>query len=451
MKILIVSWYFPPCSTMGALRVGKFAKYLVSQGHDVRIVCARDQPYAMDHPVEVPADIIHYTRWRDVNWFPAAIQACRVWLTGRIGKTARAGRGSDSGAGPGNKAARPSESPGTSGFLRSVLNFYRHVSNVPDGMIGWLFPALRGARAATRDWAPDIVFASAPPFTTLIAGRLIAGRLGAPLVVEYRDRWWEDSYAELPKPRRWLDRKIEEWCVRPARAIVTVSEPWAADYVARWGKPVAVAYNGFDPDDMVPLEGRPAARNDKLTILYTGIIYPERRDPTPLLTALTLLGEDRNRISLVFHGSNVDILAPVVAGMNHQKLVSLRPGVPFAEALRLQRDADVLLLLQWNNPLEAGNVPGKLFEYLAARRPVLGIGYEEGVPARLLRERGAGQVLNDPEAIAVYLRELMARKDRDGGIELLPETVSAGLSRPEQYGSIESLFERIVAGEIAAE
>lgn len=440
MKILIVSWYFPPCSTMGALRVGKFAKYLVGEGHDVRIVCAKDQPYAMNHPVEVPDNIIFYSRWRDVNWLPAKVQAVRVWLKNR--------RNADDAAGETHSAGPPDAiSPGAPGLLRRILNVYRHLTNIPDAMIGWLFPALHAARLATKDWSPEVVFASAPPFTTLIAGRLIARRAGAPLVLEYRDRWIEDPYGQAdPKFRQWLDRKIEEWCARPAVGIVTVSEPWAEDYRARWDKPVAVAYNGFDPDDVAPLDAVDIDSGDKLIILYTGIIYPERRDPTPLLQALPLLGADRQKISVDFYGANVDQLAAAVAENDQEDIVSLKPGVPFTEALRMQREADVLLLLQWNDALEAGNVPGKLFEYLAARRPVIGIGYEQGVPARVLRERGAGKVLNDPQEIAGYLKQLLDAKIRDGRIPLLPHSVKEGLSRPEQYREIVSLLSSVMTG-----
>ena len=433
---------------MGALRVGKFAKYLVSEGHDIRIVCAKDQPYAMDHPVEVPTEIIHYSRGRDVNWLPAMVQKIRVWIKGRSAGSGAGASGQEAGSSP--AADVPSSADASPGLLRRVLQFYQHITNIPDSAIGWLLPALRSARAVTRDWQPDVVFASAPPFTTLIAGRVIARRTGAPLVIEYRDRWLEDPYGdEMPRFRRSLERRIEEWCARQARAIVTVSEPWAKDYRARWGKPVEVCYNGFDPADSAAFGNIQPLDNDKLTILYTGIIYPERRDPTPLLRALALLGDDRLEFSVRVYGSNVDQLKKVVAETGQQDIVSLLPGVPFTEALRLQHQADMLLLLQWNDPLEAGNVPGKLFEYLAARRPVLGIGYEQGVPAGILRQRDAGQVLNNPAEIAEYLKSILAIKREKGSVPRLPESVCAGLSRDEQYAAVVARFQGVV-GEQAA-
>ena len=290
-----------------------------------------------------------------------------------------------------------------------------------------------------------------PPFTTLIAGRIIAKRAKAPLVIEYRDRWMEDPYGqEDPKFRQWLDRKIEEWCARPAKGVVTVSDPWAEDYSRRWEKPVPVAYNGFDPDDVAGLDDADVSQSGQLKILYTGIIYSERRDPSPLFAALAKMGTRREKISVDFYGSNVSQLDSIVRKYAQQDIVSLRPGIPFSEVLKLQRQADVLLLLQWNNPLEAGNVPGKLFEYLAARRPVLGIGFEQGVPARILRERDAGRVMNDPDEIAAYLTELLDLMEQNGGMPLLPAEVASGMSRPEQYQRIEAMLVEVSqAGTVA--
>lgn len=432
---------------MGALRVGRFSKYLVGEDHDVRIVCAKDQPFAMDHPVEVPTDIIYYSRWRDVNWLPAKVQMVRVWLKRLIGdKTGRDAPASSSPASssPASSNAVAPDASHPSGLLRRVLNFYRHATNIPDGMIGWLFPALRAGRIATKDWTPDIVFASAPPFTTLIVGRMIAGRTGASLVIEYRDRWMEDPYGlEEPRFRRWLDRKIEEWCARPAESVVTVSEPWAADYKERWGKPVTVAYNGFDQDDMAELDGIVPSSAPRLEIVYTGILYPDRRDPTPLFEALSRMDEARESVKVSFYGANPKPLKQMVARYDLHDVVTIRSRVSFGDSLRLQRAADVLLLLQWNDPLEAGNVPGKLFEYIAARRPVLGIGFEGGVPARILRERGAGQVINDPAEIATFLRTLIARKKAEGIVPLLPNSITEGLSRSDQYAEICKSFQSI--------
>jgi len=142
---------------MGALRVGKFAKYLVGEGHDVRVVCAKDQPFAMDHPVEVPDEIIYRTIWRDINWLPASVQGVRAGIKSIFSRSSGSGNDDTKKAAP-----APADGAPSNGMLRCILNVYRYLTNIPDGMIGWLLPALKAGREATNGWTPDIVFASAP-------------------------------------------------------------------------------------------------------------------------------------------------------------------------------------------------------------------------------------------------------------------------------------------------
>jgi hypothetical protein len=108
-------------------------------------------------------------------------------------------------------------------------------------------------------------------------------------------------------------------------------------------------------------------------------------------------------------------------------------------------EADALLLLQWNDRRDEGNLPAKLFEYLYARRPILFIGYEQGIAAQLVRERAAGLVSNSPAQIADQLQVwIMARQQ--GGLERLGASVSRGLSRDQQYEKLEKLFNEILCG-----
>ena len=112
--------------------------------------------------------------------------------------------------------------------------------------------------------------------------------------------------------------------------------------------------------------------------------------------------------------------------------------------MRLQSKADVLLLLQWNSPSEAGNIPGKLFEYLGARRPILALGYPEGEMARIIQERAAGFFSNDPPAIAERLEAWRQEKRKAGHIAPLPETVRAGFSREAQFGKLEGFLDDLL-------
>src|SRR5260370_3514640 len=128
-----------------------------------------------------------------------------------------------------------------------------------------------------------------------------------------------------------------------------------------------------------------------------GSIYRGFRDPAALFSAIALLPDQlRTRINVEFFSDAGDAVLDAAAAHRVENAVAVKPRVPYQRALALQMEADVLLLLQSSDPRDEGNLPAKLFEYLYARRPILFIGYERGIAARLVIELGAGLGSNTP-------------------------------------------------------
>jgi glycosyltransferase involved in cell wall biosynthesis len=243
---------------------------------------------------------------------------------------------------------------------------------------------------------------------------------------------------------QWLESKI----TRHAAAITTVSEPWAQTYRARYAKPVTVIYNGYDPADQ-PAEATPTAaggwpERGILRILHAGGIYRGRRDPSPLFAAISKDEDLRRKVRVVFYGIATDYVGSLARDHGVEDIVEVHGRVSHAESLQQQRLSDVLLLMQMDSPLEQGNVPGKFFEYLGARRPILILGWDQGVPATIVKERGAGAATTDPEAIATQLRAWIATKERDGQLPDLSEAVCAGFTHQEQATKLEKFLHKIV-------
>ena len=352
----------------------------------------------------------------------------------------------------GGSAAPPPTAPASPGIakrtLRALRVGYQALFNFPDPQIGWYMAGKSGGKAMVDDWQPDVIFASAPPFTSLMVARSMSKRTGAPLVVEYRDRLAEDPYSTRSKSfRKKIEKLLEDWWMKQANAIITVSEPWAEDYRARYGLPVLSVYNGYDPDDFPSDYPRKPTDPESLNIVYTGILYKERRDPTPLFKAIKLMGDDGKHVRISFFGANREELTEMAVAENVLDQVEINGHVAYQQAIDSQMNADVLLLLQWNNPKEQGNVPGKVFEYLGARRPVLGLGLEDGVPAQILAERNAGIVVNDPAMIAEQLTKWLAEKRSKGEIPLMPLDARKGYSRPEQFAFAETFLKKTVGNE----
>lgn len=432
MRILLVSYSFPPFNEMGSVRPGKTAKYLIKLGHDVRVITAANQLPPPTLPLEIPSETIAYTQWLDVNK-PAAVGSRLL----RIGRK---------GASKGFQDRQHSESR-VQRALRKVDSIYRVFLNLPDGQIGWLPYALGIGARIIDEWRPDVIYATAPSYTSLLVGRSLSRKYGIPWVAELRDLWADNPYYDHPKWRKRIEQWLEKTVLSTAAGLVTVTQPMGAMLGAKYAKPIVVIPNGFDPADYPP-ESQLLPQGHAVRILYTGTIYEGKRDPSPLFQAARLLGSRALKIRVAFFGRKLQAVMRLARLHGVEDIVSIHDPVPYKESLRIQCEADILLLLLWNDPKDQGVCPGKVYEYIGARRPILAIGPADNVAAELIRERWAGIVLQDPAQIADQLQGWIHQKQETGVIPVLHQDVGAGLSREEQTREIEGFLRALVASSI---
>lgn len=422
MRILYLSYFFPPYNSIGAVRVGKTVQYLLQFGHDVRVVTAKDQPVPRTLPLDIPTDRIQYTGWFDVNR-PAELA---VGGRHRIATSGYTRWGTIQGTG------------------KKLGLLYKSLLNVPDGKVGWIPFALAAAsRCITPDWKPDVIYASGMPFSALVAAHLASARYGIPWVAELRDLFADDHYYIYPQWRKIIDDRIERRVLSSASGLVTVSEPLEEVLKRKYDKPTAVVLNGFSPEDYPATDGS-LSREPLLRIVYTGILtglmYELKRDPTPLFEALRRLGGLARKIRVTFYGRDTEAVRKLAIQTGVEELVEAHGPISHQDALKAQSEADILLLLLWNTPEGKGVYTGKLFEYLGARRPILAICPAENVAAELIRSRGAGVVFDRPEPIADQLRVWVRQKEAAGMIPPLPQEATRGLTRREQTRHLEKFL-----------
>jgi glycosyltransferase involved in cell wall biosynthesis len=429
MKVLIVTFAFPPSNVIGAIHVGKLARYLDRGGHDVRVLTT-DLFEDRSLPLEIPSERVIYTAYPESkSWLWRMVNPLR-----RRSFIAVDGFRGD---GPTQNAA-----PDRPLWRRMRRQFYALI-NIPDMRASWIKTALPAGRRLIEEWMPDIIYASAPPYTGLVIAGRLSRSFGVPWVANLRDLWVDNPYYREPGWRRPIDAMLEWMVLRNAARLVTVSPIWAEQLSRRHGKPANVVYNGYAEEDFPPPPAR-VGSGKVLTIRYLGSIYPGFRDPSALFAAIALLPKSlRRRIMVEFYGDECEVVLNAAAVRGVTDAVAVRPRVAYRRALELQMQSDVLLLLQWNDRRDEGNLPAKLFEYLYARRPILFIGYEQGIAARLVNDRGAGLVSNNPAQISDQLRVWITDR-REGRLERLDPTVSRGLSRDEQHRKLERLFLEVV-------
>lgn len=432
MKILIISPSFPPQNVIGAVRSGKLAKYLHERGYDVRVLAA---PPTGDTslPLEIPADQVLCARdWNIDGLFDPLVDFFRNPLR-KDPKQAREPAATDN----------PSSASSDRRALRErIKEHYYALLRIPDARAGWRKNAIRAGRDLLSRWRPDVIFASAPPVTSLFVGAALGRQFHVPWIAELRDLWVDNPYYLFPAWRKLLDQALERRVLGQAASLVTVTPLWGQTLEKSWDKPVSVILNGYAEEDHAMDGANVPKEPGKLSIVYTGNIYPGFRDPSALFEGIRrLTAQQRLALDVEFYGSTVARVQDLVSNHGVSDCVRIHRSVTYRQSLELQRNSDVLLLLQWNDPRDAGNIPAKFFEYIATGRPILFLGYEQGTLANLIRERAAGFISNSPEDIAAMLGSWIEIRQR-GAIPALPVEAKSGLSRSDQFQKLESVLAR---------
>lgn len=413
-RILIVTGLYPPNAPTATVRAPKFARFLLDRGHDVRVLSGLNLQFPAAVDPEIPAERI------------TTVPYVRRGRTAPMTEADQPKPGTKAGV---ETAAQP-------GGLRRLL---WQLSYLPDPHITWIDPAVEVALA--WDWKPDAIFSTGPPHSSHLAAARLSRAWGVPFVAELRDLWADNIYQNegliANRVNRWMERRA----LSKAAALVAVTEGSAEILARRYGKPVICAANGYDPADFVGLEDAAALDAGRLTIVHAGSTYNGGRSPEPLLAALALLKPDPAKLVVHFWGedSHVPMAMAERAGVAH--LVQAHPPIGRGEVLRIERAADILLLLRFSTEGEKHVVAGKLYEYVGARRPILCHGQQEGEAADIIRRTGIGLVSNDPAVIADWLSEKLADR-ANGRLPDLPAGAADGLTRAAQFEKVEALLDQ---------
>jgi hypothetical protein len=209
---------------------------------------------------------------------------------------------------------------------------------------------------------------------------------------------------------------------------------------------VAVIENGYDESGFAQLTpvGSNPLNPGRITLLHSGIVYPSERDPTALFTALgnlTRRGELQD-LTIRFRASAHDAMLQALAekhGVAH--LIETVPPVPYQAALQEMLRADGLLVLQAGNCND--QIPAKLYEYLRAARPILGLTDLKGDTALTLWSAGIRTIapLDSAAAIGAILVEFVGRLQQGVCPVPSPDYV-AGASRRARTLELSRLLEQ---------
>jgi len=380
MKVLLVTMYFPPAGGGGVQRPLKLATHLPTLGIETHVLAPDDPKWLhRDEELRPPTQaFVHRARYL------------------------------------GPKARLPSEElrglTGVDLALAQARLAGRRLL-LPDASVTWAPTAIPAAVRIVRNEGIDAIITTSPPLSMNLIGASVKKLTGVPWIADQRDSLVLNADRRFERKMVQAKEKALERVVRlvanNADGIVAVSEA-IADELRGFDPsgPVRVIPNGCDFDDFAGLEYTPG---DRFRITHTGSFFGQR-NPRAFLSALASSGLDDVVARFVGDFRSVD--REWVEELDLGDRLELLDYLPHRRALELQRDSEANLLLL---PEAAGRgkvVPsGKIFEYLAAERPILAAVPTDGAAAKLVRETGAGIVVGpeDEKGIRDALVGLHAR------------------------------------------
>jgi glycosyltransferase involved in cell wall biosynthesis len=398
-RYLMITPYFPPMARSGAKRALFLSRHMEDHGWQ---------------PVVLAAPVVEDSTDERLNQaVPGSTPVHRLYagplrLARRL-LPAKAPKATKNNAAPGPLGRWARQRAAEFGITIYFTPFDRYILDVPAA-------TLAGAHLVRR-YGAEAIHVSADPFTACYTGVAVKALTGRPLVLDLRDPWalHDGKMALRPRPTAWLVHRLERFCFEHADRVVLNTEAAAERYREHYrgefpGERFTAIRNSFDPELFEEVDPEPL---DRFTLLYFGtsrlfvhldellagfarFIERDRLDPRQV--QLLLLGE-----------MDADDLA-AAEKLGVKDYVHLRPPVPLARSMRYLRAADLLVLVIQDSCVL--QIPGKLYDYLAAGRPILAVSANEEVN-RLLAETGAGFGVSgrDPARIAEVLSQAYRRRD----------------------------------------
>ena len=388
-KVLIISFHFPPRPNIGSQRPYKLSKYLKEHGWEPVVLTAK-------LPALPPQQIrVIQTDYMDV-------------LTSFKKRFKLLGNGSVNT----QHVITENNSSNKRGLQSKAKRILRELLAYPDEQRGWFRFALKEAFKLLDKESFDAMISTSYPVTSHLIAHRIKERYNIPWIADLRDLWTQNQYVHKHEIIKYFEERLERKILSEADLLVTVTPNWVEDLKKlHRNKEIVYIPNGYDEDDYQ--DGEPVELTKKFTLTYTGRLYEGKRDPSMLFEVVSELIKknvlDESLIEIRFFGPEERWLEERIKKYNLERVVKIYGFVSRQEAIRRQMESQVLLLLLWNNEYEKGVCPGKVYEYFAARRPIIATGGPGGVVKDLITETNTGRYIMEKKelesAISDYYEE----------------------------------------------
>lgn len=400
MKVLIITYYWPPAGGSGVQRWLKFVKYLQNFNIEPVVYTVASPSYLIeDHSLinEVSENI---EVLRQPIWEPTDLL---FWKK------------------------NTQQKGGISNTTKSTfLSFIRGNLFIPDPKLFWIKPSIKYLQKYLNNTDIDVIISTGPPHSMHLIAQKLHQNNDVKWLADFRDPWsdiyYNKDFKELSFAKN-KNKRLEELVLKNADCVLTVGNTLKKEF-SKIAKRVEVVTNGFDDE---VLESSTLSIDQKFTISYIGLL-PKQSIPKNLFRVLQILCSQnkdfKNDLQLNFIGDISDAVKSAVFKNQLAENTHFIDYVDHAKAIDYQRKSQVLLLLIPNIKKNKGILTGKLFEYLIAKRPILAIGPEDGDLAKILEDTNAGVVVdfeNDDKLFSTILQ--LYDQYKNGNLEVSSKNI----------------------------
>lgn len=397
-KVLIITYYWPPSGGAGVQRWVKFCKYLPEFDIEPIVLTVKNGTYPLiDETLtaQIPEQLQVY-RSRILEPYS---------IFGRL-----IGKSSKEVSTPANAFTTENE-----GLLKKIGVWIRANLFIPDARRGWVPFAVKKATELIEAHNIQTIITTGPPNSThLIGSKLKEKNPDLKWIMDMRDPWTKIFFNEtIPRTSlaTRIDERLEKKALSLADEVIVVSKGMAKLHRAIKERTYRVIPNGFDHTDFQVVNSD--TKGEKFTIKYIGSMT-ESAIPYHFFKAISVLGtESKSKISLQFFGSHNKILADAISQFNLNDIVNFNNYVPHLEAKKEMQTADLLLLVIPNTKDNELILTGKIFDYIAAQRPIIYIGPIPGDAADIIKEYDLGICFEyeNESAISQFLQDQLDGKE----------------------------------------
>lgn len=277
-----------------------------------------------------------------------------------------------------------------------LLSFIRGNFFTPDAKVLWVKPSVEFLTDYLTENPVDVIISTGPPHSMHLIAQQLKESFDIPWMADFRDPWtdlyYNKEFFQLGFAKR-KNKRLEEKVLKSADVVVTVGNE-LKKYFDRFNSNVEVISNGFDDevDNHEKIE-----LSQKFSLSYIGLL-PKSSLPTNLLMAIQRLIDEnsdfKNDIELNFIGDIHESVSALIHELQLSNYTNFFGYVPHKEAIKYQKSAQVLLVLIPNVNGNKGIITGKVFEYMAANRPILALGPINGDLQSILTNSNAGTIID---------------------------------------------------------